>query len=48
MPRIATLIIIVLVILGVLYFLSTVPKQQPTKTVEVEVPQTSPSTGNAH
>lgn len=48
MPRIATLIIIVLVILGVLYFLSTVPKQQPTKTVEVEVPQPGPSSGNAH
>jgi hypothetical protein len=43
MPRIAVLIIILLVIIGALFFLSTVPKQQPTKTIEVEVPQ-----GNAH
>ena len=39
MPRIAVLIIILLVIIGALFFLSTVPKQQPTKTIEVEVPQ---------
>jgi len=44
MPRIAVLIILLLVIFGVLFFLSTVPKQQPTKTIEVEVPQG----GNAH
>jgi hypothetical protein len=43
MPRIAVLIIFLVVILGALFFLSTVPKHQPTKTIEVEVPQ-----GNAH
>jgi hypothetical protein len=43
MPRIAILIIILVLIVGALFFLSTVPKQQPTKTIEVEVPQ-----GNAH
>jgi hypothetical protein len=43
MPLIAILIIILVLIVGALFFLSTVPKQQPTKTIEVEVPQ-----GNAH
>ena len=43
MPRIAVLIIIVVIVIGAFFFLSTVPKQQPTKTIEVEVPQ-----GNAH
>ena len=43
MPRIAILIIVLVLIIGALFFLSTVPKQQPTKTIEVEVPQ-----GNAH
>lgn len=44
MPRIAVLIIILLLVAGALAFLSTVPKQQPTKTIEVEVP----TAGNAH
>jgi multidrug efflux pump subunit AcrB len=43
MPRIAVLLIIVLLVLGGLYFLSTLPKEQPTRTIEVDVPQ-----GNAH
>jgi hypothetical protein len=43
MPRTAFLIIVVLLILGALYFLSTVPKEQPTHSIEVSVPQ-----GNAH
>jgi hypothetical protein len=43
MPRIAVLIVIVVLILGALFFLSTVPKEQPTRTIEVDVPQ-----GNAH
>jgi hypothetical protein len=43
MPRIAILIIILVLIVGALFFLSTVPKQQPTKTLDVEVPQ-----GNEH
>lgn len=48
MPRIAVLIIVLVIIVGALYFLSTVPKQQPTKTIEVEVAQPGPSAGNAH
>ena len=48
MPRIAVLIIVLAVIVGALYFLSTVPKQQPTRTIEVEVPQPGSSGGNAH
>jgi hypothetical protein len=43
MPRIAVLIIVLLIVIGVLFLLSTVPKQQPTKTIEVEVPA-----ANAH
>jgi uncharacterized membrane protein len=43
MSRMLVLIIIVVVIVGALFFLSTVPKQQPTHTIEVAVPQ-----GNAH
>jgi hypothetical protein len=43
MPRIAVLIVIVVLILGALFFLSTGPKEQPTRTIEVDVPQ-----GNAH
>jgi hypothetical protein len=37
------LIIVVVVVVGALFFLSTLPKEQPTKTIEVAVPQ-----GNAH
>lgn len=48
MPRIAVLIIVLIIIVGALFFLSTVPKQRPTHTIEVEVPQPSPSGGNAH
>ena len=44
MPRIAVLIIVLVIILGGLWFLSTVPKEQPTQTIEVAVPQG----GNAH
>jgi hypothetical protein len=44
MPRIVVLIVVLVLIVGALAFLSTVPKRQPTKTVEVEVP----TPGNAH
>jgi ABC-type Na+ efflux pump permease subunit len=44
MPRIAILIIILVLIIGALVFLSTVPKERPTRTIEVEVP----TGGNAH
>jgi len=45
MSRLLVLIIIVVVIVGALIFLSTVPKQQPTHTIEVAVPAPG---GNAH
>jgi len=44
MPRIIVLIIVLVVIIGALFFLSTLPKQQPTHTIEVPVQQGS----NAH
>jgi hypothetical protein len=44
MPRSAVLIVVVVLVLGALAFLSTVPKQQPTKTIEAEVP----AAGNAN
>lgn len=43
MPRLAVLIVVLVLVIGALVFLSTVPKQQPTRTIEVDVPQ-----GNAH
>jgi len=47
MPRIAVLIIVLVLFVGALVFLSTLPREQPTHTIEVQVPQPSPS-GNAH
>ena len=44
MPRILVLIIILVVIIGAAFFLSTLPRQQPTHQIEVAVPQG----GNAH
>jgi preprotein translocase subunit YajC len=44
MPRSFVLIIILVVIIGGVYFLSTLPRQQPTHQIEVAVPQG----GNAH
>jgi hypothetical protein len=43
MPKIAVLILVLLAIFGGLFFLSTLPKQRPTHTIEVNVQQ-----GNAH
>jgi hypothetical protein len=43
MPRILVLIVVLVLIAGALVFLSTSVKEQPTKTIEVDVP-----TGNAH
>jgi preprotein translocase subunit YajC len=48
MPRSIVFIVIAVVIIGGLYFLSTLPKQQPTHTIEVAVPQGAPAGGNAH
>jgi hypothetical protein len=44
MSRIVVLIVVLVVLIGALFFLSTVPKQQPTHTIEVPVQQG----GNAH
>ena len=44
MSRLVVLIVVVLLIVGALVFLSTVPKESPTRTIEVDVPQG----GNAH
>ena len=39
MSRLLVLIIFVVVLIGALVYLSTVPKPQPTRTIEVPVPQ---------
>ena len=44
MSRMLVLIIVVVVLLGALFFLSTLPKERPTRQIEVEVQQG----GNAH
>jgi hypothetical protein len=43
MPKIVVLIIVLVLLIGALVFLSTLPKQQPTQVIEVNVPQ-----GSAH
>ena len=43
MSRFFVLIVVLLLVVGGLYFLSTVPEEQPTRTIEVDVPQS----GNA-
>jgi hypothetical protein len=43
MSRLVVLIIVLVVVGGGLFFLSTLPKEQPTHPIEVAVPQ-----GNAH
>ncbi|HEY6048677.1 MAG TPA: hypothetical protein VIV07_06490 [Sphingomicrobium sp.] len=44
MSRLVVLILVVVVVGGGLFFLSTLPKQQPTHSIEVPVSQP----GNAH
>ena len=39
MSRTAVFIVIVLLLVGGIYVLSTVPKQEPVKTIEIDVPQ---------
>jgi hypothetical protein len=46
--RLVVLIIIAVALIGVLFFLSTLPKQQPTHTIEVAIPQGAAAGGNAH
>ena len=45
MSRLLVLIIVAVIVIGALFFLSTLPKQQPTHTIEVAVPTAG---GNAH
>ena len=42
------LIIALVIIIGGLVYLSTVPKQQPTHTIEVAVPHGAANGGNAY
>jgi uncharacterized membrane protein len=39
MSRLVLLIIVILLFVGGLVFLSTVPEEAPTRTIEVDVPQ---------
>jgi hypothetical protein len=43
MSRLLVLIIVLVLVIGGLFFLSTLPKEQPTHQIEVPVSQ-----GNAH
>jgi uncharacterized membrane protein len=47
MSRVIVLIFVLLLVVGGLVFLSTVPKEQPTRTIEVDVPQGAGAGGNA-
>lgn len=47
MLRLVVLIVLAVLIIGGLYFLSTVPREQPTKIIEVDVPQGAATGGNA-
>ena len=47
MSRPLVLIIVAAVLIGALFFLSTLQKEQPTHTVEVAVPQGAAAGGNA-
>jgi hypothetical protein len=42
------LVIVVVLVAGALFFLSSLPKQQPTQMVEVPVTEAAPGGGNAH
>lgn len=44
MSRTAILIVVLLLVAGGLFFLSTIPKERPVHTIEAVVPQG----GNAH
>jgi hypothetical protein len=44
MSRMLVLIIVVVILIGALFFLSTLPKEQPTHQIQVSIPQG----GNAH
>lgn len=44
MPRLVVLIVVIVLVVGALFFLSSLPKEQPTHNIEVPVTQQ----GNAH
>jgi hypothetical protein len=46
MSRLLVLIIVAVLVIGGLFFLSTLPKEQPTRSIEVAVPHGAE--GNAH
>ena len=39
MSRLIVLLVVVVILIGALFFLSTLPKEQPTRQIEVAVPQ---------
>jgi uncharacterized membrane protein len=48
MSRLIVLIIVLVLLVGALFYLSTVPKEQPTHSIEVAVPQGAAGGGNAN
>ena len=47
MPRMIVFIVVIVLVVGALFFLSTLPKEQPTHSIEVAVPQGAAAGGNA-
>jgi hypothetical protein len=47
MPRTIVFIVVVVLVVAALFFLSTLPKEQPTHPIEVAVPQGAAAGGNA-
>jgi hypothetical protein len=48
MSRVVVLVVVLLLLIGGLVYLSRAPKEQPTRTIEVDVAQPSANGGNAH
>ena len=48
MSRLVVLVVVLLLIIGGLFYLSRAPKEQPTRTIEVNVAQPATNGGNAH
>jgi len=48
MSRLIVLIIVLVLLVGALFYLSTVPEEQSTHAIEVAVPQGTAEGGNAH
>jgi hypothetical protein len=47
MSRLVVLIVLAVLIIGGLFYLSTVPQERPTKTIEVDLPHGATTDGNA-